>query len=232
MFVGFDDLGPTVQDVCRMTHPHSDGDRKYRIARDAMLAICDGKWDAASSALARDPELVMSDAVCLNLVGVVCQARRQWRKARRYYGKSMRVDRNYAPAEQNMRRLYELDTFGSTSMPVALADQATVAAIRDLASRHRDERDETLARISVWMRPSEAMDAVTPSFDWIGYTWAIGTVIAATAIGWPFVHGRFHLADSNVLMLYLLSVLWVATRYSRGAAVVASVLGVALFDTS
>src|SRR5205823_3732497 len=38
------------------------------------------------------------------------------------------------------------------------------------------------------------------------------------------------LANTNVLMLYLLGVLWIATRYSRGAAVFASLLGVAAFD--
>src|SRR5439155_23245151 len=57
-------------------------------------------------------------------------------------------------------------------------------------------------------------------------------------VGWPLFHG-FHapsearrpvLADTNVLMLYLLGVLWVATRHSRRAAVLASVLGVAAFD--
>jgi two-component system sensor histidine kinase KdpD len=64
------------------------------------------------------------------------------------------------------------------------------------------------------------------------------STLAATAIAWPLYHG-FHrpndarkplLADTNVLMLYLLSVLWVATRCSRGAAMLASVLGVAAFD--
>jgi two-component system sensor histidine kinase KdpD len=54
----------------------------------------------------------------------------------------------------------------------------------------------------------------------------------ATAIAWPFYHHLFraHLSNANVLMLYLLGVLWVATRHTRGAAVLASVLGVAAFD--
>jgi two-component system sensor histidine kinase KdpD len=74
--------------------------------------------------------------------------------------------------------------------------------------------------------------------DWPGYAWAVGATAAATAAGWLLYHGprppdaSRHpvLADSSVLMLYLLAVLWVATRHSRGAAVLASVLGVATFD--
>jgi K+-sensing histidine kinase KdpD len=71
-----------------------------------------------------------------------------------------------------------------------------------------------------------------------GYLWAIGVTLIATAVGWPLYHG-FHLpdearhpllADTNVLMLYLVGVLWVATHYDRRAAILASVLGVLAFD--
>src|SRR5438270_8172256 len=68
-----------------------------------------------------------------------------------------------------------------------------------------------------------------PSLDWRGCAWAIGVVAAGTAVGWPLYHGkRFH--GENVLMIYLLGVLWIATHYSRTAAVLASVLSVAAFD--
>jgi two-component system, OmpR family, sensor histidine kinase KdpD len=62
-----------------------------------------------------------------------------------------------------------------------------------------------------------------------GFLAATAVVTAATACGWP-LHHKLGLADTNVLMLYLLGVLWVATRYSRGAAILASVLGVVAFD--
>lgn len=65
--------------------------------------------------------------------------------------------------------------------------------------------------------------------DWRGYAWAAAVTAAATAVGWP-LHHQFGLANTNVLMLYLLGVLWVATRHSRGAAIVASVLSVAAFN--
>src|SRR3954466_11109253 len=70
---------------------------------------------------------------------------------------------------------------------------------------------------------------VRPKIDWKGFAVAVAVVAAATGVGWPLYH-RLHVADTNVLMLYLLGVLWVATRHSRSAAVLASVLGVAAFD--
>ena len=73
---------------------------------------------------------------------------------------------------------------------------------------------------------------------WRGYAWAVAAVAAAPAAGWPLYHGFRNpdasrppvLANTNVLMLYLLAVLWVATRYNLGAAVLASALGVVAFD--
>ncbi len=62
-----------------------------------------------------------------------------------------------------------------------------------------------------------------------GYLWAIIAVAAMTALGWPLAH-KLDISNESILMLYLLAVLWVATRYNRGAAVVASLLGVAAFD--
>jgi two-component system sensor histidine kinase KdpD len=68
-------------------------------------------------------------------------------------------------------------------------------------------------------------------FDWRGLAWAVAVVAATTALGWPLHHSpRFHIENENILMLYLLGVVWIATRHSRAAAVVASVLSVLAFD--
>jgi tetratricopeptide (TPR) repeat protein len=91
--------------------------------RDALMAICDERWDDAEKMLTS--ERALRDASFLNLLGIVHQARRQWKQARRFYGKAMKADRSYAPAEQNMRRLYELHTFGRTDLPIALIDLAS-----------------------------------------------------------------------------------------------------------
>jgi hypothetical protein len=57
------------------------------------------------------------DAECLNLLGVIHEMRRQWRFAKRCYGRAIRADRHFEPAQQNMRRMYELETFGSSKLP-------------------------------------------------------------------------------------------------------------------
>src|SRR5688572_29791612 len=66
-------------------------------------------------------------------------------------------------------------------------------------------------------------------WDLRGFALALAVTLAATAIGWP-LHHELWLANTDVLMVYLLGVLYVATRHSRGAAVLASVLGVAAFN--
>jgi hypothetical protein len=48
--------------------------------------------------------------------------------ARRFYGRAIRADGKFAPAQQNMRRLYELTTFGHTTQHVALGDEAEFLA--------------------------------------------------------------------------------------------------------
>ena len=65
--------------------------------------------------------------------------------------------------------------------------------------------------------------------DWRGCIAAVALVALATAIGWP-LHHKLGISNTNVLMVYLLVVLWIATRYTRMAAVIASVLGVIVFD--
>jgi len=67
------------------------------------------------------------------------------------------------------------------------------------------------------------------ALDWPGYLTAVSVVLLATAVGWPLYH-RVGIENVNILMLYLLGVLWVATRHSRVAAILASVLSVAAFD--
>ena len=62
-----------------------------------------------------------------------------------------------------------------------------------------------------------------------GYFIAAAIVVVTTSIGWPLNH-RLDVSNENILMLYLLGVLWAATHYSRGAAIFASILSVAAYD--
>lgn len=74
------------------------------------------------------------------------------------------------------------------------------------------------------------LDAQAPR-HWTGYAWAVAVVALTTALGWP-LHHKLAVANTNVLMLYLLGVVWVAMRYSRGAAIAASMLAVLAFDVN
>jgi CheY-like chemotaxis protein len=58
-----------------------------------------------------------------NLLGVLYEAQRKWRLARKCYGKSIAADKKYVPAQANMRRIYELHTFGRSTEGVALGDE-------------------------------------------------------------------------------------------------------------
>jgi len=61
----------------------------------------------------------------------------------------------------------------------------------------------------------------------IGYAWAAGAALACTLAGLA-MRPRFDLV--NVAMVYLFAVVLVAQRYSRGPAILATVLSVAAFD--
>ena len=67
----------------------------------------------------------------------------------------------------------------------------------------------------------------TRQTDWTPYGAAAVAVAIATAIAW----GMFpHFALSNLIMVYLLGVIVVASRHGRGPSLLASVLSVAAFD--
>ncbi len=62
---------------------------------------------------------------------------------------------------------------------------------------------------------------------WKGYAWAIAAVAACTLLG-QAMHGRFD--PVNIAMVYLLAVVVIAVRFTRGAAIAAAALAVAAFD--
>jgi hypothetical protein len=46
-------------------------------------------------------------------------------KAKKYYGQAIKLNKNYEPAQQNMRRLFELENFGSSSEPFNLGEASS-----------------------------------------------------------------------------------------------------------
>ena len=63
--------------------------------------------------------------------------------------------------------------------------------------------------------------------DALGYVWALVVTVASTGLAY-LMFGRFELA--NLIMVFLLGVVFIATRFGRGPSIFASFLGVALFD--
>jgi DNA-binding response OmpR family regulator len=61
-------------------------------------------------------------ADALNLLGVLAELGGDYRKARKYYGRAIRARHDHEAAQQNMRRLFELNFFGSTEEPLNLGD--------------------------------------------------------------------------------------------------------------
>jgi hypothetical protein len=97
-------------------------DRAGRLA-EIRLAIRLGLFDDALRSIAQISSARRRDADCLNLLGVIDEAQHNWKSARRWYGKAIRADRSHAAAQQNMRRMYEMATFGSCREMVALGDE-------------------------------------------------------------------------------------------------------------
>lgn len=72
------------------------------------------------------------DAPYFNLLGVLYEAQGNWRLAKKFYTKALRADRSYEPAERNVRRMYELESFGRTSVPLTLGDEDEASALARL----------------------------------------------------------------------------------------------------
>jgi DNA-binding response OmpR family regulator len=76
----------------------------------------------AEKHLQRALEFDPRSADALNLLGVLAELGGDYRKARKYYGRAIRARHDHAAAQQNMRRLFELNLFGATDEPLNLGD--------------------------------------------------------------------------------------------------------------
>ncbi len=67
--------------------------------------------------LVKATELNPKSVEAFNLAGVLAEMLDDPDKAKKYYGQAIKLDKNYEPAQQNMRRLFELQHFGASSEP-------------------------------------------------------------------------------------------------------------------
>src|ERR1700721_120208 len=65
-------------------------------------------------------ELNTKSVEAFNLAGVLAEMLDEVDKAKKYYGRAIKLNKNYEPAQQNMRRLFELQNFGRASEPLNL----------------------------------------------------------------------------------------------------------------
>ena len=94
-------------------------------------------FESAESMLARAADQnARTSADYFNLLGILYETQGKRRLARKCYGKAMRADRQYKPAQQNMRRLYEQDTFGRSALEVALGDESEDVHAFESATSH------------------------------------------------------------------------------------------------
>lgn len=115
-------LSETIHRALETPPPMPEDERKAVLLLTCGM-IRGGHYDEAESFLALSLERCPYDARCLNLMGIVHEARRDWRMARKFYGRAIAADIRLADAQQNMRRIFELFTFGDSREPIALGDE-------------------------------------------------------------------------------------------------------------
>jgi two-component system sensor histidine kinase KdpD len=98
-----------------------------------------------------------------------------------------------------------------------------------------DEIVRGSGEVDVYIISGERGDEPQPALAILGrrptkpvqYLWSAAVVLACSALCWA-IHGRFD--RSNLIMVYLLGVAFVASRYGRGPSAATALLSVAAFD--
>ena len=104
------------QEDRKTAEPH---DFEYHL-RCAKRAINLRDFSAARVNLIKALEINPDSPQALNLAGVMFEMREEFDQAKRYYGRAIKVSKDFEPAQANMRRIYELFNFGSSKEPFNL----------------------------------------------------------------------------------------------------------------
>jgi tetratricopeptide (TPR) repeat protein len=75
------------------------------------------EFNRATEQIAKALDLRTDAEQVFNLGGVLFEMLGDHRRPKRYYGQAVRLNKNYEPAQQNMRRIFELFQFGSSKEP-------------------------------------------------------------------------------------------------------------------
>jgi FixJ family two-component response regulator len=109
---------------------HSKEERKSSAPHDfdyflrcAKRAINIRDFAATNRNLASALKINPNSPQALNLSGVMFEMREEFDEARRFYGRAIKVKRDFEPAQANMRRIFELFNFGSSQEPFNLENR-------------------------------------------------------------------------------------------------------------
>src|SRR3984893_14690622 len=120
-----EDLRNIVAEIIKR-HPRQDGSVGETFSTHIVAAKRCLNLRAFAKArlhLVKALELNAKSAEAFNLAGVLAEVLEDYDKAKKYYGQAIKLNKNYEPAQQNMRRLFEVDHFGSSKEPVNLGDK-------------------------------------------------------------------------------------------------------------
>ncbi|HEY5706644.1 MAG TPA: response regulator [Terrimicrobiaceae bacterium] len=104
-----------------MPHPASEETFEAHV-QAAKRFINLRQFNGAREHIAKALEIRTDSPEVFNLGGVLFEMIEDYDRAKRYYGQSIRLNKNYEPAQQNMRRIYELFEFGSSKEPFNLGE--------------------------------------------------------------------------------------------------------------
>jgi len=122
-----DQLRTVVKDIL-VRHAHDERktpepqDFEYHL-RCAKRAINLRDFTAARTHLISALEINPDSPQALNLSGVMFEMREEFDQAKRYYGRAIKLSKDFEPAQANMRRIYELFHFGSSQEPYNLENK-------------------------------------------------------------------------------------------------------------
>lgn len=103
------------------TEPNNADSKNYAYhLRSAKRALNDRDFEAAKRSLKRALHLDDRSAEGFNLAGVVAELSEDFANARRYYAQALRINKDFAPARQNAKRLDELGQRGASQEPFSL----------------------------------------------------------------------------------------------------------------
>jgi DNA-binding response OmpR family regulator len=94
------------------------------LIREAKRLINLQNFEAAALCLTAAGKIDQSSPEVHNLEGVLAEIRGDYDAARLAYGSAIRIDPRHEPAQQNMRRLFELFNFGSSQEAVHLGEKS------------------------------------------------------------------------------------------------------------